>query len=154
MRLCPVRLTFLRGFRIFELHAATAALLTLMSRPQPPQSRVPDCHFASRFPDCHFAGGNPGMHSIHPHKCHLCGWIERIPGGTRQNDGQEIGIMGACSAVRANDWPSAGLNVPKKSCEKKKRSVKILLAYFQVQEGTDSLLCTIYCTLHSFKCVS
>ena len=26
----------------------------------------------------------------------LCGWIERIPGGTRKNDGQETGIMGAC----------------------------------------------------------
>ena len=24
-----------------------------------------------------------------PCACHLCGWIERIPGGTRQNDGQE-----------------------------------------------------------------
>ena len=23
----------------------------------------------------------PGMRSIHPHKWHLCGWIERIPGG-------------------------------------------------------------------------
>ena len=35
---------------------------------------------------------SPGMRSIHPHKCHLCGWIERIPGGTRQNDGQETGL--------------------------------------------------------------
>ena len=25
---------------------------------------------------------------------HSCGWIERIPGGTRQNDGLETGIMG------------------------------------------------------------
>ena len=23
---------------------------------------------------------SPGMRSFHPHKCHLCGWIERIPG--------------------------------------------------------------------------
>ena len=25
--------------------------------------------------------------------CHLCGWIERIPGGTRQKDGREPGLM-------------------------------------------------------------
>ena len=24
--------------------------------------------------------------------CHLCGWIERIPGGTRHNDGLETGL--------------------------------------------------------------
>ena len=30
--------------------------------------------------------------------CHLCGWIERIPGGTRQNDGLGTGIMGAAAA--------------------------------------------------------
>ena len=34
------------------------------------------------------------MLSIHPHKCQLCGWIERIPGGTRQNDGLETEIKG------------------------------------------------------------
>ena len=34
----------------------------------------------------------PGMRSIHPHKWHLCEWIERIPRGTRQNDGQETGL--------------------------------------------------------------
>ena len=28
------------------------------------------------------------------HLWHLCGWIERIPGGTRLNDGLETGIMG------------------------------------------------------------
>ena len=28
------------------------------------------------------------------YSCHLRGWIERIPGGTRQNDGLETGIMG------------------------------------------------------------
>ena len=28
---------------------------------------------------------------------HLCGRIERIPGGTRQNDGQETGIVGAAA---------------------------------------------------------
>ena len=27
----------------------------------------------------------PGMRSMHPHKCHLCGLIERVPGGTREN---------------------------------------------------------------------
>ena len=27
---------------------------------------------------------------------HLCGWIERMPEGTRQNDGQETGIIGGC----------------------------------------------------------
>ena len=26
--------------------------------------------------------------------CHLCGWIERIPGGTRQHDGLETGLRG------------------------------------------------------------
>ena len=31
-------------------------------------------------------------------RCHLCGWIERIPGGTRQNDGLETGIVGAAAA--------------------------------------------------------
>ena len=40
----------------------------------------------------------PGMRSIHPHKWHLCGWIERIPGATWQNDGLETGIMGAAAA--------------------------------------------------------
>ena len=34
---------------------------------------------------------------------HLCGWIERIPGGTRQNDGLETGIRGATAARVA--WP-------------------------------------------------
>ena len=28
----------------------------------------------------------------------LYGWIERIPGGTRENDGLETGIMGAAAA--------------------------------------------------------
>ena len=32
---------------------------------------------------------------------HLCGWIERIPAGTRQNDGLESGIMGATAATIA-----------------------------------------------------
>ena len=27
------------------------------------------------------------------HKCHLCGWIQRIPEGTRQHDGLETGSM-------------------------------------------------------------
>ena len=38
------------------------------------------------------------VRSIHPHKCHLCGWIERIPGGARENDGLETGIMEAAAA--------------------------------------------------------
>ena len=29
-----------------------------------------------------------------PSFCHLCGWMARIPGGTRQHDGLETGIMG------------------------------------------------------------
>ena len=28
----------------------------------------------------------PANHAIRPHKWHLCGWIERIPGGIRHND--------------------------------------------------------------------
>ena len=37
------------------------------------------------------------MRSIYPRKWHLCGWIERIPGGARQNDGQETSLgWGAC----------------------------------------------------------
>ena len=46
------------------------------------------------------------MRPIHPHKCHLCGWIERIPGGTRQNDGLETGIMGATAATLAWSCPA------------------------------------------------
>ena len=38
------------------------------------------------------------MRSIHPHKCYLCGWIERIPGGTRQDHGLEAGIKGPAAA--------------------------------------------------------
>ena len=30
--------------------------------------------------------------------CHLCGWIERIPGGTRQHDGVETGSWGPTAA--------------------------------------------------------
>ena len=37
----------------------------------------------------------------HPHKCHSCGWIERMPGGTWQNDGLETGIRGATAAACA-----------------------------------------------------
>ena len=40
------------------------------------------------------------MRSIHPHKCHLCGWVERIRGGTRQNDGLETGVGGGAAAAR------------------------------------------------------
>ena len=47
------------------------------------------------------------MRSIHLHKWHLCGWRERIPGGTRQNDGLETGIMGATAARSA--WHKWGL---------------------------------------------
>ena len=55
-------------------HPASPRLLTTpISRPQP--------SIASRFPGRHPAGFPRGMRSIHPHKWHLCGWIERIPGG-------------------------------------------------------------------------
>ena len=30
---------------------------------------------------------------------HLCGWIERIPAGTWENDGLETGTMGAAAAT-------------------------------------------------------
>ena len=42
--------------------------------------------------------GPQSMRSIHPHKCHLCGWIERIPGGTRQELCQGEGDVDARSA--------------------------------------------------------
>ena len=45
----------------------------------------------------------PAMRSIHPHTWRLCGWIERIPGGTRQNDGLETGLGGTYG--RALAWP-------------------------------------------------
>ena len=38
---------------------------------------------------------------------HLCVWIERMPGGTRQNDGLETGIMGAAAARFA--WVSVSV---------------------------------------------
>ena len=31
----------------------------------------------------------------------MCGWIERIPGGTRPNDGLETGTVGAAAATLA-----------------------------------------------------
>ena len=37
--------------------------------------------------------------------CHLCGWIERIPGGTQRNDGQETGLGGACGREIGVDRP-------------------------------------------------
>ena len=43
----------------------------------------------------------PG-HALYPSAqvWHLCGCIERITGGTRQNDGLETGIMGGAAAAR------------------------------------------------------
>ena len=35
------------------------------------------------------------------YKCHLCGWIERIPGGTQENDGVETGLWGITAATLA-----------------------------------------------------
>ena len=32
-----------------------------------------------------------------PQPCYLCGWIERVPGGTRETDGLETGIRGAAA---------------------------------------------------------
>ena len=29
-----------------------------------------------------------------PQLWHLCGWVERIPGGSRENNGLETGVMG------------------------------------------------------------
>ena len=43
----------------------------------------------------------PGMRSIHPHKCHLCGWIERIPGGTRQ---RRRPVNRNFGGLRPRDW--------------------------------------------------
>ena len=44
--------------------------------------------------------------------CHLYGWLERIPGGTRENDGLETGIMGGLrprhergERARAHQYP-------------------------------------------------
>ena len=49
--------------------------------------------------------------TIHVYKCHLCGRIlvERTPGGTRENDGLETGIMGA--AGRENSVDGAGFSM-------------------------------------------
>ena len=44
--------------------------------------------------------GCPGYAlSIHLFKCHLCRWMERIPGGGPENDGLETRIMGAAAAT-------------------------------------------------------
>ena len=67
----------------------------------------------SRFPGRHAAGVPRVSRSIHPHKCHLCGWIERIPSGTRQNDGLETWIMGAAAARSAWILYSARSNPPR-----------------------------------------
>ena len=39
---------------------------------------------------------------------HLCGWIERIPGETRQTDGLETGIMRGCGREK-----SVGTHMPR-----------------------------------------
>ena len=52
-------------------------------------------------------------HSSHrcTHKWHLCGWIERIPGGNPENmTGLETGIMGPAAARLA--WSKADQHVP------------------------------------------
>ena len=36
--------------------------------------------------------------------CHLCGWIERIPGGTRQNDGLETRYYRGGSTAARLAW--------------------------------------------------
>ena len=90
---------------------------TLFSRPQPPITPVSRWSF-SRFPPSmrciHLyynstRGRKPGMCSIHPYKCHLYGWIECIPGGTRENDGLETGAIGGCGRERVC---SAGASEP------------------------------------------
>ena len=43
---------------------------------------------------------------------HLCGWIERIPGGTRQHDGLETGIMWGCGRANSMGMPGAAHVVP------------------------------------------
>ena len=56
-------------------HAYVAAVAPIIPVSRPSCRRVP-----------------PGMRSIHPHKWHLCGWIEHIPRGTQQNGGLETGL--------------------------------------------------------------
>ena len=38
----------------------------------------------------------------------LCGWIERIPGGTRENDGLETGLWGADGHENSVELPHGG----------------------------------------------
>ena len=64
------------------------------------KSALRESHWGAA-PHAHNAGvqtvvfsSSPGMRSIHRHKGHLCGWIERIPGGTREHDGLDTGIVG------------------------------------------------------------
>ena len=83
--------------------------------PTPPRGALPYIHAAVVAPI--FPVSRPsvcrvplGMRSVHPHKWHLCGWIERIPVGTRQNDGLETGNMGATAARLA--WTPARQTVP------------------------------------------
>ena len=53
-----------------RLHANVAAVAPMIPVSRPSFCRVP-----------------PGMRSVPLYRWHLCGWIERIPGGTQQNDG-------------------------------------------------------------------
>ena len=36
------------------------------------------------------------MRSIHVHEWHVCGWKERIPGGSRHTSDLNLGLWGAC----------------------------------------------------------
>ena len=59
------------------------------------------CTHLSRKTSAISGGYRPTPHCIHANLAsvwHLCGWIERIPGGARQNDGLETEIMGATAA--------------------------------------------------------
>ena len=76
--LCRYELPFAAKWMI-DAHKVDAVIAvgysppTLISRPQPPSSR----------------------------QVALWGWIERIPEGTRQNDGLKTGMMGAAAARSA-----------------------------------------------------
>ena len=53
-----------------------------------------------RVPDRHVCRVAAGMRSIHVHNCHVYGWIKRIPGAARENDGLETGNTG----LRPREW--------------------------------------------------
>ena len=77
----------------------------------------------------------PGTRSIHRHKWHLCGWIERVPGGTRENDGLETGIVGATAARSA--WTAFVLPelVPRDACQRANECQRAAVRACRVRGG-------------------